>query len=171
MLYKALALIGLALCLLFLVRLATAQTLTVSRVIDGDTIDLSDGRRVRLIGIDTPEVHPSSKLRRDARESGLTVGQIQELGRLASEAARALADGRVVELTYDPVNVSDGHKGRYGRTLAYVWIVKDGKRQYMLNRRLIEGGWGEVSTFAFSRSATFRALAQEAQREGRGLWP
>ena len=168
--YKALALIGLVLCFLFLVRLATAQPLTVERVVDGDTIVLSDGRTVRLIGIDTPEVYNTSKLRRDAREGSLTVSQIQDLGRMASKQAKALADGRTVELTYDPVNKSDGHKGYYGRTLAYVWVVECGKRQYMLNRRLIEGGWGEVSTFPFSRSDTFSALAQQARHEGRGLW-
>ena len=49
---------------------ASAQQLTVSRVVDGDTFELSDGRTVRLIGVDTPEKHMSSKLRRDARRSG-----------------------------------------------------------------------------------------------------
>ena len=31
-------------------------TVTVVRVVDGDTLDVSSGERVRLIGIDTPEV-------------------------------------------------------------------------------------------------------------------
>ena len=34
----------------------------VSRVVDGDTLNLSNGQKVRLIGVDTPEVHYSDKL-------------------------------------------------------------------------------------------------------------
>ena len=43
--------------------------LIVKRVIDGDTLLLGNGERVRLIGIDTPEVHESGKLYRDAERS------------------------------------------------------------------------------------------------------
>lgn len=41
----------------------TAEKALVSRVIDGDTIQLDDGRKVRLIGVDTPEtVHPQKEV-------------------------------------------------------------------------------------------------------------
>jgi len=42
----------------------------VERVVDGDTLKLSNKERVRLIGIDTPEVHYSDKLVRDSKKSG-----------------------------------------------------------------------------------------------------
>jgi len=56
---------GLILVFLLLVPTShsNAQNLTVARVVvDGDTIDLSDGTRVRLIGIDTPDKWQSEKL-------------------------------------------------------------------------------------------------------------
>ena len=52
--------------LLFLAPLMAADPLTVKRVVDGDTLVLSNGEKVRLIGVDTPEYHSSNKLRKDA---------------------------------------------------------------------------------------------------------
>jgi micrococcal nuclease len=57
---------------------------TVQRVVDGDTVVLEDGERVRLIGVDTPEVHESEKLRRDAERTGHDVAVITALGKRAS---------------------------------------------------------------------------------------
>lgn len=70
------------------------QDLTVARIVDGDTFELSDGRSVRLIGIDTPEKHPSAKLDSDAERSGQDKATIQMLGELASRHAAELALGK-----------------------------------------------------------------------------
>ena len=52
------------------VKMAQADDLFyVARVVDGDTLKLSDGRKVRLIGIDTPELHYGSKLLKDAKKA------------------------------------------------------------------------------------------------------
>src|SRR5437016_9097230 len=71
---------------------------SVVRVVDGDTIivHLGDGRsaRVRLIGIDSPELHPSEKLRRDATRSGKDAAAIQALGAKAADFTRKHLDGR-----------------------------------------------------------------------------
>ena len=50
-------------CLLFLVTsFCNAQALKCTKVIDGDTIKLSNGETVRLIGVDTPETkHPNDE--------------------------------------------------------------------------------------------------------------
>src|SRR2546423_1383806 len=78
---------------------------SVVRVVDGDTIVVQTGEgraaRVRLIGIDTPEVHPSDKLRRDARRSGQDAAAIQALGAKASEFTKKYLSGRRVELEPD----------------------------------------------------------------------
>ena len=47
-----------------------SQTAWVKRVVDGDTLLLTNGERVRLVGVDNPEVHESKKLYRDAKRSG-----------------------------------------------------------------------------------------------------
>jgi len=90
---------------------------SVVRVVDGDTlvVRLADGRstRVRLIGIDTPELHPSDKLAREAQRSGKDAAAIQALGARASAFTKKYLAGRHVEMERD-TNALD----RYGRTLA-----------------------------------------------------
>lgn len=90
---------------------------TVARVIDGDTIVLADGTRVRYIGIDTPE----------RGEVGY---------KEATEANRKLVEDKKVRLEYD-VNRTD----RYGRTLAYVYV-----NGTFVNAWLLENGLAEVMT-------------------------
>lgn len=145
--------------------------LRVERVVDGDTFELSDGRTARLIGVDTPEKHMSSKLRRDAERSGQDVETIRALGERATQYAKKLAAGRAVELTYDQANAAQDHQDRYGRTLAYVWVMEEGTRQYMVNRRLIEDGYAYAYTqYPFKYSDRFPQLQREARAEERGLW-
>ena len=97
----------------------------VVRVVDGDTYDvrLSGGRkvRVRVLGIDTPEVY----------------GGTQCGGRQASaRAKRLLPRGTKVLLTSDP---SQQNKDRYGRSLRYV--EKHGKD---IGRRILRAGLAKV---------------------------
>jgi micrococcal nuclease len=123
---------------------------TVSRVVDGDTLDvrLGNGKRerVRLIGIDTPEV-----------------GQCYF--RQATLEARRLALGRRVRLVGD---TSQAQRDRYSRLLAYV-TLPDGRD---FGRVLIRGGFGRVYIFArpFKRVPAYNA-AELAAKEGRlGFW-
>ena len=55
----------------------------VKQVVDGDTLLLKNGQRVRLIGVDTPEVHVSKKLYRDAGRSHRDIKTIRDLGKRA----------------------------------------------------------------------------------------
>jgi micrococcal nuclease len=151
---------------------AEAQGLAVARVVDGDTFELSDGRTVRLVGIDTPEKHMSGKLRSDAEETGRRAEVIQALGRAASQEAKRLAGGKRVELEYDQHNASSGHEGSYGRTLAYVWVVSEGgERRYMVNRKLVAGGYAHAYLeYPSERGEAFQALERRAREARRGLW-
>ena len=157
--------------LLLVVAPVSAQP-TVTRVVDGDTFELSDGRTVRLIGIDTPEKYMSGKLRSDAKRTGQDVETIQALGREASEEAKRLAKGKRVELEYDQNNAAQGHKGRYGRTLAYVWVLgADGERQYMINRELVENGYANAYLkYPSEHGEAFAQLERKARRQNTGLW-
>jgi len=119
------------------------------RVVDGDTIVLDGGERVRYIGIDTPETkHPSKP--------------VQWMGREASAANRRLVEGRRVRLEYDVER-----KDRYGRTLAYVWVG-----HVMVNERLVRAGYAKVSTYPPNVKHTDRFLRaqRKAKEAGRGLW-
>ena len=145
-----------------------AATLTVARIVDGDTFELSDGTMLRLIGIDTPEVHPSPKLSRDVERSDMDRETIRELGRRASAYAAELALGKSVELEYGSGRRTD----RYGRTLAYVWVLDEyGRRLYRVNDRLVADGYANIySGIPFEYSDEYLEYEREAREEGRGLW-
>jgi len=99
---------------------AHAQTYTVERVIDGDTIKLTNGERVRLIGIDAPESQPNDKAKRDAERTGQDLETINKMGQRATEfLKRFINEGDTVELEFD-VQKWD----KYGRLLAYVYLPR-----------------------------------------------
>jgi micrococcal nuclease len=139
---------------------------SVVRVVDGDTIVVhtADGRtaRVRLIGIDTPEVHPSDKLRRDAQRSGRDAAAIQALGAKASEFTKKYLAGRQVELERD-VTPTD----RYGRTLAYVWVGEE-----LYNLVVVRDGYAGLLTLPpnVKYAGVLAACHQTARESRRGLW-
>jgi endonuclease YncB( thermonuclease family) len=97
-----------------------AEKRVVVRVIDGDTIVVSPNEKVRLIGVDAPEMtHPKKA--------------VQCFGENAKEFTRSLVERRTIRLVLDESNEARNHKDRYGRTLAYVYF-DDGT---MLNAELI----------------------------------
>lgn len=119
------------------------------RVVDGDTIELDGGERVRLIGVDTPETV-------DPRRS------VQYFGKEASAFTRRMAEGKAVRLEQDQET-----RDRYGRTLAYVYL-QDGT---FLNAEIIRQGYGHAYTrFPFRYEQQFVQLERQAREHARGLW-
>jgi micrococcal nuclease len=130
----------------------------VRRVIDGDTLELADGRLVRYIGIDTPEVR-----RLDGDEWVLDP---EPFSREAAEANRKLVEGRGVRLEFD-VERHD----RFGRLLAYVYVT-DGGDERMVNAELLREGVARLLTIPpnVKYAERFQAAIVEAQQRQRGLW-
>ena len=148
----------------------------VARVVDGDTLHVrADGadHTLRLIGVDTPEVHESDKLERDAQRSGQDKRTIQALGRRAADFTRSLCEGNACRLEFDPANASHGHKDKYGRLLAYVFVPGEGGREVFVNAEIIRAGYGAAMTgypFDDARKAEFLRLQRDARSHKRGLW-
>jgi endonuclease YncB( thermonuclease family) len=113
----------------------------VQRVVDGDTLLLGTGERVRLIGVDTPETkRPNTP--------------VEYFGKEASAFTKRLAEGKRIRLEYDQANNHLGHKDPYGRTLAYIFL-EDGT---LLNAEIIRQGYGHAFTrYPFSRMEEFKA--------------
>ena len=124
------------------------QAVTVSRVIDGDTIVICTGDRVRLIGVDAPEM-------------GFSGGVYEYGATAATEFVRELIDGQMVWLEPDG-NDTD----RFDRLRRYVWLIDPADttcenliRSYMLNALLLHYGHAEVAIFGTVRNeALFRRI-------------
>ena len=135
----------------------------VRRAVDGDTLQLDNGERVRLIGIDTPEMHESNKLERDAHRSGQDKSTIQKLGRQAYEFTKNLVEGKWVSLEFD-VEKYD----KYDRLLAYVYL-KDGT---FVNAEIVKQGYASLMTIPpnVKYADLFLKLYQAARENKLGLW-
>ncbi|MFW6162818.1 MAG: thermonuclease family protein [Planctomycetota bacterium] len=148
----------------------------VAKVVDGDTLHLAAyGRvyKVRLIGVDCPEAYESPKLTRDAERAGQDLATIMALGKRASAFTRQLCDGRRCRLEYDEANAARGHRDRFERLLAYVYLTTDAGDEVFVNAEILRQGYGHAITrfdYDEARKAEFRALQRRAREAGRGLW-
>jgi len=122
----------------------------VKRVIDGDTIELENGKTVRYIGIDTPEtVHPDKP--------------VQCYGKESSDKNKSLVEGKKVKLEKD---VSETDK--YDRLLRYVYL-EDGT---FVNLALVKEGFAKGSTYPpdVKHQDEFTNAEREARNSQKGLW-
>lgn len=129
------------------------ESVKVRRVIDGDTIELFDGRTVRYIGIDTPEtVAPRTK--------------VQCFGKQASERNKELVLDKDIYLEKD-VSETD----RFGRLLRYAYVEINGEMK-MVNNVLVEEGFATSATFPpdIKHQEEFRKSQASAEDKKRGLW-
>lgn len=134
---------------------AFADVRTVARVVDGDTLVLDHGEKLRLIGVDTPET-------KDPRRP------VQYFGREATDFTKQMVEGRRIRVEFDQANAATGHRDRYGRTLGYVFRDEDG---VFLNAEIIRQGFGHAYTrFPFEHAREFRELERDARSHHAGLW-
>lgn len=140
---------------------AVEANATVDRIIDGDTIDvLIDGaeERVRLIGIDTPEIAHAASGDRPAQAAECFGGDAQRY------TESLLPPGTPVRLERDVVPRDD-----YGRMLAYVYRASDG---IFVNYELARQGFAQPLTIPpnVTFSELMVAAARDAERDDAGLW-
>ncbi len=142
---------------------AASRMRTVESVTDGDTLILDGGEKVRLIGIDTPEIHDSDRNGRAARRNGLGARIVDDYAVRARAFVEKTLRGHAVRLEYDWER-----KDRYGRTLAYVYRDPDG---LFVNAALLKEGYGFAFTkFPFKHMEEFRRLEREARESRTGFW-
>ena len=132
----------------------TNKKILVSRVIDGDTIELNTGEKLRYIGIDTPEI---------------SFGKNPECYAIkAKEFNQKLVDKKEVKIEKD---ISD--KDKYGRLLRYVYFNNESTSSAIfINEYLVRQGYAIVSTYPPDvKYIEDLLLAQKDARENnRGLW-
>lgn len=136
----------------------------VKRVVDGDTFLLSNGERVRLLGIDSPEKFESKKLDKDAEISGQDKKTIQKLGQLASDYVKNFVEGKKVYLEREP-NYED--RDKYNRLLRWIYL-EDGT---FVNGKIVKDGYAQVyEKFPVSKIEELRKYQKEARENNKGLW-
>jgi micrococcal nuclease len=121
----------------------------VAAVLDGDTIGLDNGERVRYLGVDTPELqHERSAEQAFARE--------------AAERNQQLVRGKTVLLEADAED-----RDRYGRLLRHVWLGDE-----LVPLALIREGLGftQVNPPNSKHREALEAAQSEARAAGRGVW-
>lgn len=148
--------------------IAESSTVTILRVVDGDTVKVAykNGTEdtVRLVGVDTPEVHtentpdefegvPNTGAGRDCLDRWGETASMFAREELADTTARLMLDENL------------DRRGYYGRLLAYV--IVDGEN---FNRRLVEEGYARVYDSEFTRKPTFLELETNARENATGLW-
>jgi micrococcal nuclease len=124
----------------------------VRRVVDGDTLLLTSGARVRLQGIDTPETVAEDR-------------PVETWGPEASQFTKEFVEdaGRQIRLTF-----SLERKDRHDRFLAFVW-----NGDAMLNEELVRAGLAHARLdyrYSGPMKRRLAAAQDEARRAGRGIW-
>lgn len=130
--------------------LATApqQKATLDYVVDGDTLVLSDKRKIRVLGINTPEMHPPA----------------EAMSKEATDAAKALLPKNSNITLYTSFEAKD----RHGRTLAHV-VNHEGVN--LAKRLLSQGLAAAIAIQPNTRCANhYKALEETARDKKLGLW-
>ena len=127
----------------------------VERVVDGDTIVVKVNdvvEKIRLIGVDTPEVVDPRKL-------------VQCFGKEASAKTKEILENQTVRLEDD---ISQGNRDKYGRLLRYVFL-EDGTN---FNLLLIKEGFAHEYTYRlpYKYQTEFKQAQKDARLQEKGLW-
>ncbi|MDS0474853.1 thermonuclease family protein [Natrinema sp. 1APR25-10V2] len=146
-----------------------AWTVTVTRVIDGDTVEVRfpNGQvdTLRLLGVDTPETTLS---RVDPAEfegiPNTTEGRdhLYEWGQNATNYTNETLAGETVRIVVDP---QADRRGTFGRLLVYIY--NDGEN---FNERLLSEGYARLYESSFSKRDAFETAEANARANATGLW-
>ena len=121
----------------------------VEKVIDGDTFVLTTGEKVRLIGVDTPELQREHM-------------PVQYYAEEARRFLTRMVDGKQVTLKSDWQS-----KDQYERTLAYVYL----EDTIFVNLEIVKQGYGFAYTrYPFEYMESFRRCQRQAMAHSTGLW-
>lgn len=139
-----------------------SRIVRVSRVIDGDTFVIGANEKVRLHGVDTPELNSQDSTARN-------------LAFAAFGTVREMIDGRIVKLTTD-VSLPGGRgwvNDIFGRTLAYVFVLnKKGEDSLFIQAELLKKGFARILMYPKKMKYydLFYNLRNKARRKNLGIW-
>ena len=129
------------------------QSVRVIRVIDGDTIEIEGNKKVRYIGINSPEFYRDTTGKKTGEQCFANESYLEN---------KRLVEGKTIRIEKD---VSETDK--YGRLLRFVYIDK-----IFVNEYLISNGYAKIMTIKpdIKLSQQFKIDEKEAKENDRGLW-
>ena len=134
-----------------------AEQHTVRNVYDGDTLTLTDERRVRLLGIDTPE----------------KIKENQPYAQEAKAYTKDRCNKEDIWLSFEPNGEREDH---YGRLLCFVWVRSDdgGDGYLCINEGIVESGFAKAyhpgKGEKLHNWEKLVELQSEARKAKRGVW-
>ncbi|CAB9500388.1 function [Seminavis robusta] len=137
---------------------ADAEQHRVRNVYDGDTLTLTDERRVRFLGIDTPEIKEKQPFAQEAKAY-----------------SKDLCDKKDIWISFDGDNKQD----HYGRLLAFVWVPapenNNGNSYLCVNEGLVAHGFASAYTPNNKQAKLHNwdklvRLQSNARTQKRGMW-
>jgi micrococcal nuclease len=128
----------------------------VRRVVDGDTVELTNGQKIRLLNIDTPETVKANT-------------PVMCYGQEASNFTKKLLTDKTVQLTYDK-EAND----QYGRGLRFIFLdgVDTSDVENSINAELVKNGFAKMVVYKPNNTYAkeFQAWENEAKSKKLGLW-
>ncbi|MFB6115782.1 MAG: thermonuclease family protein [Candidatus Nanohalobium sp.] len=140
---------------------------SVVEVVDGDTVDIrfgEDVKTVRMLGVDTPEVHVENSPGEFEKIPSNSRGRqcLEKWGEKASEFAKKKLEGENISFVTDP---NSDVRGSYGRLLGYIKVNGEN-----FNYQLVRKGYARVYTSGFTKQSKFLEAEEKAQNRMKGLW-
>jgi micrococcal nuclease len=136
-----------------------AQKFYCTKVYDGDTLTLEDGTRVRLLGIDTPELKEKEAFALEAKDY-----------------TKRYCHGKHIYLSFESDNNNnDDNKDHYGRLLAFIWVPLNSNKQWLcINEGLVASGLAHAYSPSKSKKVhnydKLLALQKIARANKKGKW-
>lgn len=164
----------------------------IKRVLDGNTLELTSGERVRLLGVGAPALENETHAKQQAKKLGLDPGRFTKYGKKSKGFLGQLVSKKEIFLVFDSVDPTADHKDSGGKVLAYVYgkarrdnyvgfaqslwdrsyeKLSDGMNHLNVNATMVQTGYGFVDTsYPFERRKEFEKLEKQAQQAKQGFW-
>ncbi len=163
------------------------EPVSIKQVMDGDTFRLSNGQKLKLAGVNAPELHDTPKLPQEARRFKKEIWAFRNLAAEAEQISQRLVQGNHHEMFLETTTQAFD---KQGNLLAYVHMPvskldpgmvvdgqvitqePDGRYHIFLNAYLLTLGLAELdrSSLDPSYQSLFERLLAEAKKNKKGLW-
>ncbi len=163
------------------------DAVTIKQVMDGDTFRLSNGQKMKLAGVNAPELHDTPKLPQEAQRFHKEVWAFRALGDKAEEIAKRFMSATSNQMYIESATQTFDDQGNL---LAYVHLPvtqlepgmevdgevimreSDGTFHIFLNAYLLKLGLAELSPSSLDAKyeTLFKRLEAEAKQSKKGLW-